>query len=120
MNTRDKGKLGEQIALKYLLKNNYHLVTKNFYTRFGEIDIIALDKKLNELVFIEVKARNSDYYGYPEDAIDYYKFNKLTKTAQLYLARYNINSAYRFDCLSLELNPIKRLARVRHFINIGL
>mgnify|MGYP000688821044 CR=1 FL=1 len=51
------GKIGEKIAVKYLQKQNYEIITTNFYTRKGEIDIIAKQDK--EIIFIEVKTRNN-------------------------------------------------------------
>ena len=57
------GKLGEKIAEKYLIKNKYTIIEKNFYSKQGEIDIIAEEKDTREIVFIEVKTRTNSKYG---------------------------------------------------------
>ena len=56
MNKRKFGNIGEKIAQKYLIKKGYEIITTNFYTRSGEIDIIT--KNENEIIFIEVKTRD--------------------------------------------------------------
>ena len=54
MNTREIGNLAENQAVDFLENNSYQIIDRNFYTKFGEIDIIA--KKDNILHFIEVKS----------------------------------------------------------------
>ena len=53
MNTKDKGKKGEELAFSYLRKKKVKILGKNFRSRYGEIDLIGLDKK--KLIFDEVK-----------------------------------------------------------------
>ena len=71
MNNKEKGDLGELIALKYLTKSGAEIIEKNYKIKTGEIDIIA--KIDNELVFIEVKSRSNIRYGYPAEAVNYKK-----------------------------------------------
>ena len=62
------GKNGEEIARKYLEKQGYKILeTNKRFSRFSEIDIIALDK--DTLVFVEVKTRKTDFCGHPAEAI---------------------------------------------------
>lgn len=61
------GKIGEKLAAEYLEKHGYEIITTNFYTKRGEIDIIA--RKDNEIVFVEVKTRSSDSFGKPVEAV---------------------------------------------------
>ena len=63
-------------TMEYLENNYYQIIEKNFYCRFGEIDIIAIDKKENELVFIEVKTRTNLLYGIPIEAVNYNKIKQ--------------------------------------------
>ena len=58
---RIKGDIGENIACKYLIKNHYKILERNFKNSIGEIDIIARHKK--EIVFVEVKSRTNTAYG---------------------------------------------------------
>ena len=69
MNTKEKGKIGEEAAVAYLEDNGYEILKRNYRQRFGEIDIIALDKASREIVFAEVKARGADVYGFLEEAV---------------------------------------------------
>lgn len=77
------GKIGEDIASKYLMDNNYEIIERNFNCKQGEIDIIARDE--NEIVFIEVKTRTSKAYGNPIDAVTYYKQKHILKSVEYYL-----------------------------------
>jgi len=64
----NKGHEGEQIACKFLKKRGYKVIEKNYKCKYGEIDIIAVEK--NVLCFIEVKSRRSIEYGLPEEYVD--------------------------------------------------
>ena len=61
------GKIGEEYAKKFLLVKKYKFVEANYYSRFGEIDLIFLDNQ--ELVFVEVKARKSNFFGSGEESL---------------------------------------------------
>ena len=61
------GKIGEQLAIDYLLKNGYKIRERNYRYLKAEVDIIAL--KENTLVAVEVKTRTSNYFGNPEDFV---------------------------------------------------
>ncbi len=83
MNNKEKGDLGEVIALKYLIKSGAEILERNYKIKTGEIDIIA--KVDNELVFIEVKSRSNTRYGYPAEAVNYKKINKISNVARYYM-----------------------------------
>ena len=81
---RDKkieGEMGEHLAVQYLKKQNYRIVERNFRTRNGEIDIIAVDQAEipQVLCFIEVKTRKTTAFGTPLEAIGYYKLQALLR-----------------------------------------
>ncbi len=117
MNKREIGKLGENIARKYLLNKKYAILNNNYHSRFGEIDIIARNKE-NILVFFEVKTRTSNKYGTGYEAVDYYKQQKLIKTAYIYLSKHKIwNNNFRIDVLSIDLDFRQRMSKVTHFKN---
>ncbi len=63
IDNKEKGRIGEELATKYLKSNGYNVLERNYRTNMGEIDIIAI--KSNLLIFIEVKTRTSTYFGYP-------------------------------------------------------
>ena len=77
------GRIGEKSAGKYLRKKGYKIIEKNYTTKIGEVDLIALYGDL--LVFIEVKTRSSTAYGNPGDAVDYFKQKKYVLLAKEYL-----------------------------------
>ncbi|MEE8424042.1 MAG: YraN family protein, partial [Thermodesulfobacteriota bacterium] len=69
------GAMGEELASKFLKKQGYKIVEKNFRTSLGEIDIIALDK--GTITFVEVKTRKSTAFGYPQEAVGLKKQKKI-------------------------------------------
>ena len=75
MNNIALGIYGEKLALKYLKKQKYKILEKNFRCALGEIDIVAKDGGF--LVFVEVKTRSSNAFGEPMEAVDFYKQRKL-------------------------------------------
>lgn len=90
------GQMGERIASKYLSAKGYRILERNFFSRYGEIDIIALDGK--ELVFVEVKTRRNEDYGYASQAVTPKKRYNLIRTSRKYMAMSRVEgSAYRYD-----------------------
>ena len=93
--SRAKGNIAEEKACAYLLENGYAIVDKNFYSRFGEIDIIA--SKESVLHFVEVKS-GEDY----EKAIQNItpsKLSKIIKTADIYMKKNAYEGDYTFDAI---------------------
>ncbi len=115
-NSKNIGRFGEKLAEKYLVKNNYKIVEKNFRCKFGEIDIVAFYKK--ELIFIEVKTRTNNKYGTGINSIDKNKEKHLYKTAEYYLYNKKINIGIRIDAIEITLN--KGLVSIKHYKNIIL
>lgn len=104
------GSKGEDIAAKFLKDKGYKILSKNFKTSIGEIDIIAEDK--GALVFVEVKTRNNTSYGHPFEAVNYRKKEKLKKVALCYLKNCKKVMPARFDVLSIEMDGDK--AKIEH------
>lgn len=115
MNTRRYGVIGEKMAQKYLINKGYKILKTNFYTKKGEIDIIA--KKNNCVVFVEVKTRNNLNYGTPAMAVGRIKKTHIKKSAEIFIY---INKLYeyevRFDLIEIimkngkcEINHIKSI-----------
>lgn len=101
MDKRQKGNLGEDLAVDYLLKKGYRILVRNFRFDRGEIDIIAEDGAT--LVFVEVKARGSNSYGEPEEAITVRKREQLQKVAEGYLFNNGIEDREcRFDVIAVR------------------
>jgi len=101
--SKSAGKKGEDLACKFLKKDKYKILEKNYRCRQGEIDVIAEDRK-GVLCFVEVKARSSEDFGLPIEAVTHRKQKKLLATAFIYLENNNIKSKdMRFDIVSVDL-----------------
>lgn len=93
---------GEACAVDFLRQRGLRIIEQNFRCRFGEIDIIALDKK--SVRFIEVKTRRSYDYGSGSEAVGRFKQQKIVKTALFYLAGKGWSERdFRFDVISILL-----------------
>jgi len=94
------GKIGEEIAVRYLKTKGYRIIQTNFRCRLGEIDIIGEDGEY--IVFVEVKTRTSLLYGYPIESISNKKKNSIVKVAQTYISFKNLkNKDLRFDVVEI-------------------
>ena len=112
MNNIEKGRLGEEIALKYIISKGGTIVEKNYRTKMGEIDLIA--RMNGELVFIEVKSRSNINYGYPCEAVNYKKKRKIINVAKYYiLDNYLEDISVRFDVIEIYLTDKK----INHIVN---
>ncbi|MCR5624464.1 MAG: YraN family protein [Lachnospiraceae bacterium] len=107
MNKRKVGNEYEDLAVKYLEKSGYKILERNFYTRKGEIDIIAQDGEY--LVFIEVKYRKDNESGTPEEAVDYRKQKRIKDSAMVYIYfnKIPMDSPMRFDVVSICREDVK-------------
>jgi len=97
-----QGEDAEIACCSYLKSQGLKLVDKNFNSRFGEIDIIMLDKKI--LVFVEVRYRKNNTFGGALESVTPSKQNKLRKTAELYLQKNTQYQNARFDVVSMSKN----------------
>ncbi len=111
------GKVGENLAVKYLEAKGINVIGRNYYTRYGEIDLIA--QQGDEILFIEVKTRTSNDYGYPEEAVNKKKVMHLVKAINEYVMEKQIRNFWRIDAISIELNLSSKIAKIRWFMNIS-
>lgn len=93
--TKQIGDFGEKYTVKYLKKNGYKLLERNYLKRYGEIDIIAENKEY--IVFVEVKTRNTNAIARAGEAVNFHKRRCLIKTASAYISEHNITKFCRFD-----------------------
>ena len=86
------GAAGETLAAEYLERKGYRVLERNVRMPVGELDLICLAPRQpkfwrrRELVFVEVKARSSSAFGYPEEAVTRAKQQHLIRAAQAYIA----------------------------------
>lgn len=99
--SRLKGKQAEDIAAAHLNKQNIKIITRNFHSRFGEIDLIGLDKDI--LTFIEVRYRKNERLLNAIETIDQHKCKKIIKTSEAFLNKHKKYQSYycRFDVVTI-------------------
>jgi len=94
------GKQGEDQAAEFLVKRGYKLLERNYRTRSGEIDLIALHQ--GQVVFVEVKTRTSNAYGAPELAVNHRKQQRMIKAALGYIKYKKLHQVpCRFDVVAI-------------------
>ncbi|OON96285.1 MAG: YraN family protein [Epulopiscium sp. Nele67-Bin005] len=106
--TKNIGRQFEEEARDFLMEKGYQILTMNYHSRFGEIDIIAQDD--DTIVFIEVKYRSSDKFGHPVETVDFAKQQRILETAKFYIMKTeNHNAACRFDVIGIFKGEIEHI-----------
>ena len=121
--TQKIGEIGENIAVKFLMKHGFLVLDRNYTKKWGEIDIIA--EKDNKLYFVEVKSvsretlkdvnhETLDNY-HPEDNMHPWKLKRMSRTIQTYLLSKNIDEEkeWQVDLLVVFLDTKNKKARVK-------
>lgn len=109
----DLGKIGEQLAVEYLEAKGYEIVTRNYVFQKAEIDIIA--KHDNMMICVEVKTRNSDFFGDPQDFVTKSKIKLLVKAMDAFMIENEISLEVRFDIIAVLKNTTTQ--QVTHYEN---
>jgi len=99
MDSRQRGKWGENAAVLYLKNKGYSIAATGFKSRFGEIDIIAESKE--NLVFTEVKTRKNSNFAYAREYVSKTKQKKIIATAKYWLLRRPSGKQPRFDVIEI-------------------
>lgn len=116
MHNMKVGFWGERQACKYLKKQGYYITKRNFWSYYGEIDIIAETK--HKLIFIEVKTRKENPLFRPAAAVNKHKRENIFKTATVYLKRRNPKrKIIRFDIIEVYYKDKKKLVSINHIKN---
>lgn len=108
------GKKGEDIAAAYLIKEGYKILARNWFWDHKEIDIIA--RQEDEIVIVEVKTREGDYFEEPWEAVSSRKVRNLVEAADSWLIQNKIDSDTRFDVVSIIFSDDVNYSLV-HFPN---
>jgi putative endonuclease len=104
MEKKELGRKGEEVALRFLKRNGYKIIERNYVCKLGEMDIIA--KQKDTLVFIEVKTRTSTAFGPPQSAVNSPKQMQLSKVALCFLKEKCLEDIKaRFDVVAILLGP---------------
>ena len=110
------GRWGEQIAADYLVKKGFTMLARNVHTPYGEIDLLC--QQGGQIVFVEVKTRTSQAFGYPEDSITPRKQAHMLSAAAHYLQEHEIDGDWQFDVIAVEGSPGGKHPRITHFENV--
>ena len=115
--TQKRGALGENASAQYLISQGYEIIEKNFYSAYGEIDIIA--KKDNLISFVEVKTRKQHSMITAREAVSKSKQVKIIKTAAMYISKNGVKSQPRFDIVEVYLDGEQNeiITEINHIIN---
>jgi len=117
------GRLGEDLAARYLQEQGHQILDRNVHTRFGELDLITRKtfSGREHLVFVEVKTRSSTTFGYPEQAVSAGKITRMLKSAQFYLQRHpECDGPFQLDVIAVLVQEGGQSPEIRHFENISL
>jgi putative endonuclease len=107
------GQEGEDRAARYLVKQGYKILERNFSTAAGEIDLIALHE--GTVVFVEVKTRTTDAYGAPELAVTPQKQRRMVKAALSYINRRKFHQVpCRFDVVAISAVSEKEIELIQN------
>lgn len=104
LNRAEIGRLGEEIAEKFLKKRSFRILARNWKTpRWGELDLVARDGEI--LVIVEVKTRSRDDFGQPFEAVNHFKLKSIVRAGQMFrLLNPRTPEALRVDVVSIVLN----------------
>ena len=105
ISNRKSGERGEDMALEFLKGKGYILAERNW--RHGKCEIDLIMEENNTIVFVEVKLRSTDAFGWPEEAVKKAKQKNLIKAAEEYLFQRQANMEPRFDIISIVMRGEK-------------
>lgn len=114
MDHSELGLWGEEYAALHLIKEGYTILERNWYFKRNEVDIIC-QKEKDLLVIVEVKTRNSDYFGDPQEFVTPKKRRSIVKVADAYIQEQNLDLEARFDIIGVLKNKDKE--QLQHFEN---
>jgi putative endonuclease len=114
--TQRVGKIGEDIAVKYLKSRGFEVVFRNYRLKCGELDIVAI--RSNILYFVEVKAVSREINKNiqilrPEDHLHQRKIDRLERTISVYLDEFRYTGEWKLIAVMVELDHVNKTAFVR-------
>ena len=100
------------MAQQFLISHGFQILDSNVRLRNREVDIIALDLELNEMVFVEVKSRATGFYGDPSQAVDFVKLRAIQYVAAYYRRQVDYQGDFRFDIITVVDGTIQHYQNV--------
>lgn len=108
------GKWGEELAAKYLEQKGYVIRDRDWRQGKLDLDIVADDGET--VVFVEVKARKTNAFGQPEQAVDVKKIKRLARAADSYVKSLGVSAPLRFDIVSI-IGDQKEAQTIEHIVD---
>jgi putative endonuclease len=99
INRKQKGEQGEAMAAAHLQAQGYEILRRNYKPKGTEIDIVA--RQAETIVFVEVKSRETNDFGYPEEAVKTAKQERIKRAAEHFIAEQDWHGDIRFDIISI-------------------
>jgi putative endonuclease len=126
-NNKQIGNYGEEIAAKYLQKQGFQILDRNYLKKWGEIDIVA--RRTEIIHFVEVKTVSYETIDYlnagvsrgtwkPEDNVHPYKIRKLNRAIETWLHEKHIDADWQIDVVAVKMVVRDKFATVKYIPNI--
>ena len=117
---RLKGNIGESGVVKFLKRQRYKILRRNYVADGHEIDIIARDKE--HICFVEVKTRTTDakntYSQRPAEAVDYEKRKSIISAARIFASVHREDGyKFRFDVAEVHIDKNKKITEINYLEN---
>jgi len=117
-NKKIAGRIGENAAEAMLKQKGYKILKRNFATKFGEIDLVAMDGEV--LVFVEVKAKTGSRFGEPWEMVNKKKLERVQRMGEVYIqksqfSKPNFQTDCRVDVVGVWLDRSKNVEKIEHW-----
>ena len=116
--TQKIGQVGEDIAVRFLMKQGYEIIARNFTQKCGELDIVA--KNNGKIHFVEVKTVSCESFYRPEENVSPRKLKRMARAIQIYMAQKRVSpeTNWQTDIITVILDPTNKTAKVEMLENI--
>ena len=101
-NHNDLGQKGEELAVDFLLKHGYEILSRNYIFQKAEVDIIA--QKEDILAIVEVKTRSTNVFGNPQDFLKPKQIQRIVKAVDHFVTSHQLDVEVRFDIIAIVKN----------------
>lgn len=112
MYKQEFGQRGENIAAKHYQSLGYQVIYQNYYTRYGELDLVL--KKDDKILVVEVKTRTNDRFGWGEEAVSQKKLNHLVLAYQIMQREMGLPEYFEIEICAIEIS--RDQTNIRTFI----
>ena len=119
------GKIGEDLAVKHLVKHKFKILEKNYRQKWGEIDVIAKKGKILHFVEVKTVSCETQFNEYmPEENVSYFKRKKLARAINTYLVSHETlddrEVEFQIDVFAILFDPFTKNSKIRVVENVLL